>query len=99
MKEFPMCGHPEWPAYPKPTPCRTVGSCPDHSYICPVCGFGRGQMPACVCTRRDDVLEGPFKMLQEAVGRGTIRYSRCHDDSVPFPFEVAYTMPEWNKLQ
>jgi len=49
MKDFPMCGHPEWPMFPPPAPVRTVGTCPEHDYVCPLCGFGRGQLPPCGC--------------------------------------------------
>lgn len=45
--EFPMCGHPEQPWLGAPV--RTIGTCPVHDYICPRCGFGVGQQPACRC--------------------------------------------------
>ena len=53
MREFPLCYHPE--LYPsqweqkKPKPCRTVGSCPVHNYICPICGLGVDSYPECEC--------------------------------------------------
>ena len=51
--ELPMCNHPElYPTMwdqPKPEPARTIGSCPLHDYICPVCGFGVGCAPSCDC--------------------------------------------------
>lgn len=51
--EFLMCGHPEliptmW-GEEKAEPARTIGSCPLHNYICPVCGFGVGSAPSCDC--------------------------------------------------
>jgi hypothetical protein len=48
MGEFRMCSHPELLGNPL-APARTIGSCPDHDYTCPVCGFGRGQAPPCGC--------------------------------------------------
>ncbi len=56
-EDFPMCGHPE--LFPtqwnqsKPEPCRTIGSCPNHNYTCPVCGWGVGQYPSCNCQSED----------------------------------------------
>lgn len=52
-KEFPMCNHPElvptmW-EQKKPKPARTIGECPVHNYVCPVCGFGVGSAPSCNC--------------------------------------------------
>ena len=54
--EFPMCSHPEmiptqW-NQSKSKPCRTIGSCPIHNYICPICGYGRGQYSNCNCEER-----------------------------------------------
>lgn len=54
--EFPMCGHPEliptqW-NQPRPEPTRTIGDCPIHDYICPICGYGKGQSPRCECPER-----------------------------------------------
>lgn len=51
--EFPMCYHPElmptgW-NQPRPEPARSIGECPIHNYICPVCGFGAGSLPSCGC--------------------------------------------------
>ena len=53
--EFPMCSHPplltQWNK-PEPEPCRTIGDCSLHSYICPFCGLGRGCYPSCNCGER-----------------------------------------------
>lgn len=51
--EFIMCGHPEliptmW-GQEKPEAARTMGACPLHNYVCPVCGFGVGSAPDCDC--------------------------------------------------
>lgn len=51
--EFPMCSHPEliptqWDQ-PRPEPARTIGGCPVHDYICPICGFGVSCAPSCDC--------------------------------------------------
>ena len=56
MTEFPMCGHPQWMG--KAEPCRTVGTCPEHEYTCPYCGFGKGQAPACRCNDNLNMFEG-----------------------------------------
>ena len=54
--EFSICGHPE--LYPtmwgqeKPEPARSVGGCPVHDYVCPVCGYGAGQSPSCDCPEK-----------------------------------------------
>ena len=51
--EFPLCYHPELMSsyldQPRPEPTRTIGNCPIHNYVCPVCGFGRGSAPECDC--------------------------------------------------
>lgn len=56
VKEFPMCYHPEliptqW-EQSKPEPTKTIGECPVHSYVCPVCGFGVGCFPTCDCLEK-----------------------------------------------
>jgi rubrerythrin len=50
--EFPMCRHLEYWAGEKPKLARTIGVCPIHHYICPVCGFGVTQLPDCNCPER-----------------------------------------------
>ena len=59
MRAFPMCYHPEL-AYRYlirgmglSIPTKTIGSCPEHNYICPVCGFGRGSLPPCHCNDKE----------------------------------------------
>jgi len=37
--------------------------------------------------------------LEKALRVGKIRYSRDHDDSEPFPYEVVFTMPEWKRVE
>ena len=60
--EFTMCNHPElrpmnWDE-PKPEPVRTVGNCPIHDYVCPLCGFGVGCHPGCGCSERYTIVRG-----------------------------------------
>ena len=52
-KEFPMCYHNEW--LRGMPPVRTIGTCPVHDYICPLCGDGVGCSPSCSCP--DSLLE------------------------------------------
>ena len=42
--DFPICDSPYHP------PIKTVGNCPIHDYICPICGLGVGSYYGCGCS-------------------------------------------------
>lgn len=59
----------------------SVGSCPVHSYSCPICGFGVGCAPLCCCPESADYSAKnchPFLRKSEEAGFGSHIHEAIH---------------------
>ncbi len=107
MRDFPICGHPEWPSFMKPKPCPTRGLCPIHNYSCPVCGFGASTFPPCKCNSQQ-ITEGVQKVVEEygdvldrLAKNGRVEYTRDHgepDPSPAIPVRAVIPVKDWDNF-